>query len=329
MTRYSAVYMLAACFFILLSCSKEKPIQKITIAQFGDFFLYAPLYIATDGDFFAEKNISVSLISTGGDELTWSAVLSGEAQFGVADPTFIAIAAQRGQPGKVIASVVNGVPFWGITTKKDIPKIKSGRDLDSHIVATFPAPSTAYTLQRSMFQEANLKPRIREGAPGTLLSLVDAKAADIALELEPNVSLAVSKGARIVYSMKELYGDFAITGLTTTPKMVMEKPELIEDVVCALQKSLDFIRIYPDSALSILLKRFPEIDHQVANQALLRVIEENIVPSTTVISDFAWAQAIDLRKKVGELNKDNQYDELLDNTFAKKAEQLCRLKSEN
>jgi NitT/TauT family transport system substrate-binding protein len=91
----------------LTSTNRSKPtatVQKITIAQAGDFFLYAPLYVASDAGLFSKNGLEVRLISTGGDEKTWAAVISGDAQFGVADPTFVAISATRGQPGRVIAT---------------------------------------------------------------------------------------------------------------------------------------------------------------------------------------------------------------------------------
>jgi NitT/TauT family transport system substrate-binding protein len=282
------------------------------------------LYVAIDAGFFAREDLSVTLTNTGGDELTWSAVLSGQVDFGVADPTFIAVAAQRGQPGKVIASIVNGVPFWGITTRDDIPAISTPADLGQYTIATFPSPSTAYTLQRDMFIEAGLKPDIREGAPGTLLAMVQAGDAEIALELEPNVSQALKDGARIVYSMKELYGDFAITGLTAKPEKVKNDPDLASRVVCALQRSLEFIRANPDQALEVLLKRFSSLDRDVAKAALTRVIDEDIVPEGTAISDIAWSTAIDLRQDVEELSREKSFDDLVDNTFSEQAQRECR-----
>ncbi len=66
--------------------------RKITIAQFGDLLLYMPLYVAADENLFSKRGLHVEIISTGGDDKTYAAVLSGGAQFGVADPTFVAIA---------------------------------------------------------------------------------------------------------------------------------------------------------------------------------------------------------------------------------------------
>ena len=171
-------------------------LQEIKIAQFGDFFLYAPLYIAIDQGFFKDEGLDVSLINTGGDEKTWATVISGNAAFGLADPTFIAVSDSRGKPGRVIANIVDGVPFWGVTLDPNI-KIEKPQDLAGYSVATFPAPSTAYTLQKDMFEDGELEPKISQGAPGTLLAQLRAKQVDIALELEPNASQAVADGGHI------------------------------------------------------------------------------------------------------------------------------------
>lgn len=298
-------------------------IQKITIAQFGDVFIYAPLYIAIDAGFFQKQGLDVSLISTGGDEKTWAAVISGNASFGVADPTFVAVSESRGQPGRVIGNIVNGVPFWGVTLNPKI-KVSKPQDLNGYSVATFPAPSTAYTLQRQMFIDGGLKPNIRETAFGTLLTALKAKQVDIALELEPNVSQSVLGGAKIAYSLASLYGDFALTGLTATPESLKEKPELAQKVVCGIQMSLDLARKEPKSALAILQKRFPEVDPKVAEEALKRLVNEKIIPANAITQQTAWDKAIKLRFQAGDIKNPKPFGEYVDNTFAEKAEKDCR-----
>ena len=316
-----------ALLLALAGCERPRPprsTRAITIAQFGDFFLYAPLYVAIDSGFFETRGLKVSLISTGGDEKTWAAVLSGEAAFGVADPSFVAIAGERGQPGAVIASIVNGVPFWGITFA-DIEPFDEPQGLSGHTVATFPAPSTAYALQEKMFRDARLRPSIRQGSFGTLIAMLKANEADIALELEPNVSQAIAHGAHVVYSMKAVYGDFAITGLTATPHRLKEEPQLAEDVVCALQMALDFIRKEPDQALAILGRRFPDVDRSIAQDALRRVAVEGIIPKTAVTSERAWDAAVGLRRQVGDLHSPAPFTTYVVNSFAEKAGKTCRV----
>src|SRR5215213_1810940 len=315
-----AILLLITVVIVTYRRNRQPGPRKVTIAQAGDFFLYAPLYIATDAGLFAKRGLEVSLVSTGGDDKTWAAIISGSAQFGVADPTFVAISDKRGQPGRVIASVVNGVPFWGITFNSRINPITDPKELGSYSVATFPSPSTAYTLQKEMFQRAGLPPNIREGAFGTLMAMLRSGQADIALELEPNVSQAITEGAHVVYAMPDIYGDFAITGLTATPELLAREPKLAEDIVCSLQEALDFARRRPDEALRILSARFPEIKPQVAQAALERALKAGIIPTEVTVSRSAWDKAIEVRVKVGDLSSPKTMDAYVDNTFGTHAQ---------
>ena len=295
----------------------EEKLEEVKVAQFADVFLYMPLYLADGKGFFKEQGLSVTLISTGGDDKTFAAVISGDAHFGIADPTFVAIARSKGQPGKVIASVVNGVPFWGVTKNSDVPKIKEPKQLEGFTVATFPSPSTAFTLQKQMFEGAGLKPQIRQAAFGALLPLLETGAVDIALELEPNVSTAVKQGARVVYSMAEMYGDFAITGVTTREALIAENPDLVQKFVNAIQQAESYAHANPDATAAFALKRFPNLDPVIVAEALKRIIESKTLPKNTLISEAAWEKACQLRVDAGDLPAIDAA--AVDNTFAEKA----------
>src|SRR5579871_1841717 len=308
------------------SGAAKPPTTRVVIAQAGDFFLYAPLYVALDANYFKEQHLDASVVTTGGDDKTWAAVISNSAQFGIADPTFIAASVQRGQTGKVIASIVNGVPFWGVTWRADLKPFKNPADLKNLKVATFSAPSTAYVLQEKMFRDAGLAPNIAQGAFGSLLTMLRSGQADIALELEPNVSQAAADGATILYSMKDVYGDFAITGLTATPRYLQDNQAAVTAVTCALQKALDLIHSQPDRVLDILHRRFPDIQEAVARAALRRVIDGGIIPSTLAVSPAAWQKAIDLRISVKDISGPAPFAAFVDNSFADRAAQNCRLR---
>ncbi len=308
------------------SATPVRPTAKhVVIAQVGDFFLYAPLYVALDAGLFKEQGLDVSIVTTGGDDKTWAAVISNSAEFGIADPTFVAVSNQRGEPGRVIGSVVNGVPFWGVTWRADLKPVSSGTNLRNLRVATFPAPSTAYVLQEKMFKDAGVPPNISQGAFGSLLTMLRAGQADVALELEPNVSQAVADGAKVLYSMKDIYGDFAITGLTATPQFIQNNPSVVAATTCAFQEALDLIHVNQPRALELLEKRFPAVPTAVASAALRRVTDDRIIPSTLVMSEAAWQKAVDLRVSVGDLSAPGAFSTFVDNRFADRASSNCRI----
>lgn len=316
------VYFVLPIVILAQSCTNKDSLTHIKVAQYGDVFLYAPLYIADDRGFFAEEGIKIKLINTGGDQTTYDLVCAGSAIFGVADPTFVAIKGEQGIEGRVIGGIVNGVPFEAITKKKEIPLITDATMLSPYRVATFPAPSTAYAVQKKMFLEAGLKPNIIEGDAGTLIPMLDAERADIALELEPNVSSEIHKnGARIVYSLNDYYSEFAFTGITTTMKTIETKPELVQHFINAINRAEMYIHQYPDSAAFYLSKRFHDNDnsYDIIKDAIIRMVSTNTIPENAIITREAWQNAVDLRVYLEHLKSANNVFHYLDMSFVEQA----------
>jgi NitT/TauT family transport system substrate-binding protein len=217
-----------------------RKLEPVTIAQFGHVFLYMPLYVAVDKGFFKEQGLDVKLTSTGGDEKTFTAVLSGNAQFGVSDPVFAAIARERGQGGKVVASIVRGVPFWVVSFDNKLKSFDNAAGFAGHRIATYTAPSTSYAVMKDILANNGhpVDAKIVQGAFGTLLAMLKTNQADMALDIEPIVSIATNQGAHIVYSPASKLGDFAFTGLTVSDAFHDKHPDQIQSAVNALAKSM-------------------------------------------------------------------------------------------
>ncbi len=345
------ICLLSICCFVLISgCSSEpapsqkteptqttqpndttnsEKNQKVTIAQYGHIFVYLPLYVAQQKGFFKEEGFDITFVSTGGDEKTFAALVSGSAQFGVSDPIFTAIAKERGQGGKVVASIVNGVPLWGVT-KKDIPFIADPTMFSGIRVATYPAPSTTYTLVKdAVAMGAKTKTpagTIVQGAFGTLLAMLENDAADMAVVIEPDVSIAISQGMKVVYSLPEVHGDFAFTGLMVTDEYLKNNKETIQRMVNALVKATNYIRNNLDGAAAVAHAEFPELSLEVCKNGVNRMVEANTVPASMQMSDKAWQQAIILRVQAGDLKAATPMADNVDNSFVVTAEKAIRAK---
>lgn len=297
-------------------------LQTVKVAQFADVFIYAPLYIANAKGFYQDEGIKVEFINTGGDDKTYAAVIGGSATFGVADPAFVAIAKENGINGRVIGGIVNGVPFWAITTNKNIPTITEPQMLAPYSVATFAAPSTAYTVQTEMYNKGGIRPNIKQGNFGGIIPMMETGNADIALELEPNVSSAVYAGAKIVYSLAEQYPDFAFTGITTTQKTIDENPKLVQHFINAITKAEKYTHEYPDSAAIYMCKLYPNINPIIVKDAIRRLVATNTLPDNAIIKIEAWKKSLEMRKQMGDLKSLEKTEEILDMHFANKAKDI-------
>jgi NitT/TauT family transport system substrate-binding protein len=124
--------------------AETAPLETIKIAQFGKerFLLYLPLYVAMEEGLFAKQGLDVHLIFAGNDDQIFATVISGEAQFGMGDPVFTALAKERGGPGKTVAMMLTKLGLSGVTKGTAIHKITSPQQLNGLRVSSFPAPST-------------------------------------------------------------------------------------------------------------------------------------------------------------------------------------------
>lgn len=301
---------LSLAITVLCGCDSTN-LRKITVAQYGDVFIYLPMYVASEFGFFKKEGLDVRFVTTGGDDKTFAAVASGSAQFGIADPVFAAIAKEKGLDGVVIGTIVNGVPFSGVTIKEEIKPITSPSQLQGFRVATFPAPSTAYAIQKEMFLSAGLKPSIVEVTIGAGMAALHAGRADIALELEPNVSDAVSRGNKVVYSLAEFYGDFAFTGITSTDSFIRDNPELTVRFLRAVNSAMEFIHTNRIAVVDFAETRYNSFSRNAIRMALDRVIEEGVIPKTVRISKDGWRKALRLRVSMGELKNEESGSAIL------------------
>lgn len=327
-----AITLFFGMMMVLSACSNstvesEKKLVKrqsisaptqVTIAQFGHVFLYMPLYVAINKGFFKKHGLEVKLVSTGGDEKTFTAIATGNAQFGVSDPTFTAIAREHGQGGKVVAAIVRGVPFWIVALNPDIGPFSKPSELNGYRCAAFTAPSTSYAVMKKILIEGHAdKAQIVQGAFGTLPALLKSGQADIAIEIEPTVSLITGDGGHVVYSPKQKLGDFAFTGLEVSDSFAKEHPEQIKACVAALTEAMKFIHNNFEGSIEVAQKEFPDVKPAVVRGALARLRDSGTIPMSPNLPKEAWDAAIALRHELGDLKGAGSYEENVDMAYVR------------
>jgi len=300
------------------------PLTDITICQWGQALIYLPLYIAQEEGYFKEEGLNVKIINGGGDDLTWATVTSGNAQFGIADPTMIAIQKEAGgEEGRIIGDIVQKVAFWAVTLDKNMPVITSPEGFKGQTIACFKFPNTAHALALRTLQKGNLKPgkdaKLVEVNYEAVLAQLQNKEASLAMVLEPAASVAeVDGGARVVYSYPEDWGVFAFTGLTTTKKYIDQHPEIVEKVVRALNKAM--VTAYADfnKAVEVGMKAFPDLKKEVVERAVRRMLDSGTLPRNITPNEEGWNKAIDVCVQVQKLKVAPDPATMIDASFANK-----------
>lgn len=293
--------------------------EKVVIAQFGKekFLLYLPLYVAMDEGLFAKQGLDVDLRFAGNDDQIFATVIGGSAQFGVGDPVFAAISREKGGPGKIVALMVSKLGISGYTNRDAVPVISAPQDATGLRIGSLPAPSTTYTLLREFVQQNNLKSTtLVQVAIGAQLAALEAGQIDIAVDLEPAISVAESKGYRVNFPFERFTEAQAITGISTLESTIEQRPELVQKVVSALQEGLHLLHRDGDAALRTAEKLFPNLPKEVVARAVKRIVDSGIHPRSAVVDAALWQRSLRTRLESGELKRPQSLDVTVDNRFA-------------
>ena len=292
--------------------------EKITIAQFGKerFLLYMPLYIAMEEGLFSKNGLDVNLMFAGNDDQIFLTVISGEAQFGMGDPVFTAISHDKGGPGKVVAMMITKLGLPGVANKETIHQIKTPKDLDGLRISSFPEPSTTYTLLDELRKKNNLNLKIVQAPFGGQMALLEADKVDIAVDIEPNISIFEDKGYRVVVDLTPWVDPQAITGIMTTEEEISKNPQTVQKVVDSLQEAVNLM--YKDRGISYRVgkKIYPNLSDKVVHNAVDRMLGEQMYPHSIVIPDDLWQRTLKTRIDSGELKKPQATEVAVENKFA-------------
>lgn len=306
------------------STSEPAKKEKIVISQFGKekFLLYLPLYLAMEEGFFAKRGLDIDLRFVGNDDHIFATVISGDARFGIGDPVFAAISREKGGPGKIVAMMITKLGLSGYTNKPEIPMIDKPADAKGLRFSSFPAPSTTFTLLNEFLKNNGLDKqgtKIVQAAPGAQLAALEAGQVDIAIDLEPTVSIAESKGYRVNFSLEKFTDSQAITGISVLESTIKSRPDLVQKMVSSIHEALIVIHKDRDVCIRVAQKLFPTLGEQVVNNAVSRMLGAQMYPKSAKVEDSFWQRTLKTRLDSGELKKPQPTDFTVDNSFAEVA----------
>jgi NitT/TauT family transport system substrate-binding protein len=291
---------------------------KVTVSQAFQSMLYLPLYVAIDNGFFEKQGLDVTKDTAGAPSAALSSVIASSAQFSLHGPEWTAIAASKGAPVQVIANVVNGAAVW-IAATPDF-KFESLADLKGQNIVTGLMPTTSTSLFMRLLKSKGMDPdkdvKMTQVALGSEIGPLLAGQAKVAVMYEPGLDQAVAKGMKVILGFPKLYGEYAFSAITTRTDV---DPDSAQRFVNGLQMALRYIQENPAGAIAIAKKEFPTLDPVVVENAVKRMIAENVYPSSVAITPEALKVAMDTQIALGNLAAQPVYEKLIYAPMARKA----------
>jgi ABC-type nitrate/sulfonate/bicarbonate transport system substrate-binding protein len=214
---------------------------KVSVANFNDFFIYIPFYVAIKFDLFQQEDLHVSVRPQGGDDKAFEALLQTEYHFAITDPSMIL---NNLAEGRIIAPLVTKAALWGVSSEPILDR----KQISS--VATYAEPSTAFRLaQHWLSHNGNTSAKIVSCDTDAFVSDVDSllDKHNLICVTEPERSWLYKKRpdlqAHEIDFHSDLYkeGQFNFSAVLSTAKEIKFNREVVKRFLKALRLAYNLV----------------------------------------------------------------------------------------
>ena len=319
------ILVLAAVGGLLCGCGPAgEEMTTIELCEVAHSVFYAPLYAAMDLGYFAEEGIEIELTNGGGADKVMTAVLTGQADIGLAGPEACIYVQREGREDapKVFAQLTrrDGAFLVGRTggdfswedlrgkyiiggRKGGVPEmtleyVMKEKGVIPHVDATVDT-SVAFNMMAGAFT----------GGLGDYVALFEPTATET--ELAGQGYVLASIGAES--------GEIPYTAFFAAESLMKKDPDLILRFTRAVARGLAYAtQADPADVAAHVVGQFPDTGLDVLTRVAARYQEIDAWNETPVMKQEAFERLQDVMAEAGELDVRADFAAVVDNSFAKK-----------
>ncbi len=333
MKKIGILYMLLllpmVCVFCFAGCSSTQNTKEtVKLYEVTHSVFYAPLYIAINKGFFEDENLKVELTNANGSNNVMTALLSNNADVGLAGPeTSVYTALQSdGKTPKVFGQLTacDGSFLIGKKTSKEF-KIS---DLANKTIiggrrGGMPAMTLQYALHLEGLESGTDYTLNLDYDFGMVASVYDSGIGDYCTMFEPTASNYVASkiNQQIVASIGKLGGSVPYTAFIANDDWLNKDTTHAEKFLRAIYRGYRYmINSNINDVVKVLKPSFDGSNDESLKQSVLNYIEINAFASTPVMTEDGFERLLNIIKFAGELDKDAKinFNDVCTNTYAKK-----------
>lgn len=314
--------VIIAFFFILykLDTKKETDLQKITVAEVTHSVFYAPQYAAIANGYFEEEGLEIDLVLTSGADNVMAALLSGDADIGLAGSEATIYIYNSGEE--------DYVKTFAQLTQKDGSFIVAREPIDNftlddlrgkHIIGGRVGGMPEMTLEWAL-KEYGIDPK-EDLYIDTSVQFAAMSGAfiggtgDFVALFEPLATELENQGYGYkVASLGELGGVVPYTSYSARISYIEENKDVIEKFTRATQRGLDYVHNTSSEEIAkTILEFFPDTSLDDLTKAVESYKNNDSWPATTSFKEESFNHLQDIIVEAGQLEEENRvnYSELV------------------
>lgn len=316
-----------AALLVLPGCAGEKQLTRVRLSEVTHSVFYAPQYVAMSQGFFRQEGLEVELTNGGGADKVMTAVVSGQADMGLAGPEARHLCDEPGQggpsrdlcPADQAGRLLPGGPGAGAV-------LLGGRPGPDHHRG--PGRRRAEMTLEYVLRQRGIEPQ-RDAVVDTSVQFNMMAGAftggngDYVTLFEPTATEVEQAGkGYILCSIGQESGEIPYTAYFANRSYVEANPETVQGFVNAMARAQQWVAEHTDRQVAeAICDQFPDTDLDVLERVCARHREIDAWNRTPVMEQQALERLETVMTQAGELTPDQwvDFDRLVDNRFAQKA----------
>lgn len=309
---------------MLSGCAGTQELQTVQLNEVTHSVFYAPLYAAMKLGFFEEEGIAIELANGGGADKVMTAVLTGQADIGLAGPEACVYVMAEGREDYPIV--------FGQLTKRDGSFIVGRTDeawdwsnLEGKTIlggrkGGMPEMTLEYVMKQNgvvphvdavvdTTVQFNMMAGAFTGGNGDYTTLFEPTATEVELEGKGYVLTSIGLES----------GEIPYTAFFASQSYMKENPELVQRFTNAVAKGQAWVLSHSAAEIAeAIAEQFPDTDMEIMTAVCQRHLDIDAWNATPVMKEEAFNRLQDVMESAGELTARVDFATLIDNSFAEK-----------
>lgn len=310
----------------LAGCGAKSDLVKVNLNEVAHSIFYAPMYVAIEEGYFEEEGIEINLVNGLGADKTMTAVISGEADVGFmgseasiyvynegAEDYVVNFAQLTQRAGNFLVGRQAADNFeWSSLRGKTVIGGRAGG---------MPQMVFEYILKKHGLDPGKDLEIIQNIDFGLTSQAFASGTGEYSVEFEPAAtSLEIEGAGYVIASLGVESGMVPYTAYSARKSYIEENPEVIQSMVNALQKGMDYVNSHtPEEIAEAIKDQFKETDMEKLVQIVRRYYDQQTWKDNLIFEESSFNLLQDILDEAGELGSRVPYDVLVDTSFAEKA----------
>lgn len=317
------VIMASVCVLGTVACKNDNDNNvKIRLNEVTHSVFYAPLYVAMNNGYFTEEGLEIELTNGGGSDKTMTAIMSGQADIGLAGPeTVVYVKAGGSQNSPVVFGQLtqkDGSFLIGRTPEEDFKwsNLRS-KEIIGGRKGGMPAMCLEYALYLNGLgsSDVNVNYDIQFDL---IASAFESGTGDYCTMFEPVASTYQNLGkGYVATSVGAMAGNVPYTCFMATKKYVSDNRDTVTKFMRAIIKGINFVTENSGTAVATAISHsFPDTDTETLAKAVDAYKAIDAYKTTPVMNESEYDTLINILRFAGAIDTSVEFDEVIDNSVA-------------